>query len=42
MPEAAQATTQAQGDDVLEEENEVTMNTIYDMIANALFIVRAT
>ena len=42
MPEAAQATTQAQGDDVPEEENEVTMNTIRDMIANALFIARAT
>ena len=42
MPEAAQTTTPPQGDDVPEEENEVTMNTIRDRIANALFIARAT
>jgi hypothetical protein len=42
MPEAAQATAQPQGDDALEEENEVTMNTIRDRITNALLIARAT
>ena len=42
MPEAAQATAQPQGDDDLEEENEVTMNTIRDRIANALLVARAT
>ena len=43
MPGATQATTAPpQGDEVLEEENEVTMNTVRDRIANALFIARAT
>ena len=42
MPEAAHATAQPQGDDDLEEENEVTMNTIRDRIANALLVARAT
>lgn len=42
MPEAAQAATQPQGDDDPEEENEATMNTIRDRIANALFLARAS
>ena len=42
MPEAGQAATQAQGDNVPEEESEVSMNTIRDRIANALFVARAT
>ena len=42
MPEAAQTTTPPQVDDVPEEENEVTTNTIRDRIANALFVARAT
>jgi hypothetical protein len=42
MPDAAQTTTQPQEEDVPEEENELTMNTICDRIANALFLARAT
>ena len=43
MPGATETTTaQPQGDEVLEEENEVTMNTIRDRIANALFLAQST
>jgi hypothetical protein len=42
MPDAAQTTTPPQEEDVPEEENELTMNTIRDRIANALFLARAT
>ena len=41
LPEAARATPHTQGDDVLEGENEESMNNVRSRIADALLVARA-